>query len=65
MNDYDRIKSIEDNKQYVSELLEQNKRYRDLLKRIDYLLEKAGETDEDIYGLARHIRGLIYLEGGE
>src|SRR5690625_2747870 len=57
-----------ENNQVNDELIDEfrkNKRYRDLLKRIDYLLEKAGETDEDIYGLARHIRGLIYLEGEE
>src|SRR5690625_508287 len=43
----------------------QNKRYRDLLEKVDYLLEKAGETDEDIYGLVRHVRTLIYLEASE
>lgn len=44
---------------------QQNKRYRDLLEKVDYLLEKAGETDEDIYDLVRHVRTLIYLEEGE
>ena len=50
---------------YINKLQQQNKRYRGLLERVDYLLEKSGETDEDIYDLTRHARTLIYLEGEE
>src|SRR5690625_1332227 len=37
----------------------QNKRYRELLEKVDYLLEKAGEAHENIYDLISYVRTLI------
>jgi|SRR5690625_1852546 len=55
--DYDnKLISIEDNKQYVSELLEQNKRYREALELIKLkTLDIKGNKDTrpfQIYGIA-------------
>ena|SRR5690625_2414384 len=49
----------------MPKLEQQNKRYRNLLERIDYLLEKAGEADENVYDLISYVRTLIGLEGEE
>ena len=49
----------------LKNLKKQNKLYRDLLERIDYLLEKAGEADENVYDLISYVRTLIGLEGEE
>src|SRR5690625_1262232 len=45
--DYDnKLISIEDNKQYVSELLEQNKRYREELDVIGEVINSVDDADE-------------------
>jgi len=50
MSDYDRIKSIEDNKQYVSELLEQNKRYREAREIIEQVYKENYVRNANTYG---------------